>query len=309
MTETTDPAANPAGALVVGYDGSAPAQAALDWGMAEAALRGVPVVLLHAVMPPTPTSALGYAVPVDLGAVDDLQSAAGEVLQQAAQEAAERTPGVEVEALVQVGSPTAVLLEASRDADLVVVGSRGHGGFRGLILGSVGVQTATHADCPVVIVRGVPEKPDGPVLVGVDGSELARAALGFGFDYASRHGLPLLAVHAWQVPPYDTLAMPGAVPIDALTEVEDDELRLTAESMAGYRESYPDVEVEQRVVEGPAAKILVDAAADASLVVVGSHGRGEFLSALLGSVSHAVIHKVDCPVAVVRPAHVGEDDT
>jgi nucleotide-binding universal stress UspA family protein len=286
--------------VVIGYDGSEPSRDALAWGLAEAATRGLPATLVHAVVPPVPTSALGYAVPVDLDLVDRLQEGAGEVLRDAASQAGAAHPDVDVRTEVAIGNPSSVLIEASRTADLVVLGSRGHGGFRGLLLGSVGVQVASHAVCPAVVVRGAAPAGATDVVVGVDGSPLSRAALRFGYDYASRHGLRLVALHAWEPPAYDLLAAPVGPPPVSLADISDDELRVTAEAMAGFGADYPDVTVEERLVQAPAPRALVEAGDAAALLVLGSHGRGEFLGALLGSASQAVLHRATGPVAVVH---------
>lgn len=284
--------------VVVGFDGSDAARAALAWAASDAASRGLPLHLVHGVTPPVPSSGMSYAVPVDLDVVDALRSGAQELLDTTA--AGLEPVGVTVTTEVAVGSATTVLLDAAEDAALVVVGSRGLGGFRGLLLGSVGVQVATHAPCPVVVVRTGDVHADGPVVVGLDGSPLGHAALAFAFEHASRRGLRLVVVHAWEIPAYDLLAAPAGPPPVSLTDLSDTEVRLAAEALAGFGERYPDVEVEERLVKGPAARTLLEAAADASLLVVGSRGRGELVGALLGSVSHAVLHHAEVPVAVVH---------
>ncbi|MFN8172467.1 MAG: universal stress protein [Candidatus Nanopelagicales bacterium] len=136
----------------------------------------------------------------------------------------------------------------------------------------------------------------------LDGSPAAMSALDFAFQAASRAGSRLIAVHAWDVPSYDLIVVPdGPVPLP-LSDVADDEVRLAAEALAGFRDEYPDVTVEERLVRAPAVQALVDASAEASLLVVGTHGRSPALGALLGSVSHGVLHKASIPVAVVPPA-------
>jgi nucleotide-binding universal stress UspA family protein len=108
-------------------------------------------------------------------------------------------------------------------------------------------------------------------------------------------------VHAWDVPAYDLLIVPnGPVPVP-LSDVADDEIRLTAEVLAGFRADFPDVEVVEQLVRGPAVQALVSAAKDAALVVVGTHGHGPAMGALLGSVSNGVLHKAKVAVVVVPP--------
>jgi nucleotide-binding universal stress UspA family protein len=181
----------------------------------------------------------------------------------------------------------------------LVLGSRGHGGFRGLLLGSVGSQVAAHAACPSVIFRD-PHVPESHhLVVGIDGSPNSEAALGFGFELASRHGWELIAVHAWEVPAFDLLVVPsGPVPIP-LTDVADDEVRLAAEVLSGFRAEYPDVRVHERLMRAAPADALLLEGQDAAMIVVGTRGRGPTSAAVLGSVSNAVLHKARVPVAVV----------
>lgn len=286
------------GRIVVGFDGSDASQRAVSWAAAEAALRGRSLTLVHAVMPPVATGGLGVGLPPSLDLIEQLEEQAHAQLE----EYAATIPGVSVDTSVAIGAPSAVLLEASESADMVVIGSRGRGGFAGLLLGSVSGQVSAHAECPVAVIRDLPDATASGVVVGVDGSMAAESALAFAFDEASRRGWSLTAVHAWDVPAYDLLVVPnGPVPIP-LADVADDEVRLTAEILAGFRDDYPDVEVEERLVRSPAVQALVDASAHAALVVVGTHGHGPAMGALLGAVSNGILHKSRIPVVVVPPA-------
>jgi nucleotide-binding universal stress UspA family protein len=232
-------------------------------------------------------------------AIDELL----ERLQAAAQTRAEETrqahPGLEVVVKVALGSPASVLIESSANADLIVVGSRGMGGFRGLLVGSVGVQVASNSTCPAVVVRKEPAPTASTVVVGVDGSELSLAALDFAFAMADRRGWRVLAVHAWEIPAYDVLAAPSGPPPLDLEDFAAGEERAFAESLAGLRERYPSVEVEQRIIKGPSVHAILDASDGAALIVLGTRGRGEFLGAVLGSVSQGVLHRATVPVAVI----------
>lgn len=286
-----------AGRIVVGFDGSASAVAAAEWAAEQARLRECGLVLVHAIVPPVTTGGLGVGLPPSLDVI--------EALERQAQDELDRTAaGLAVApatAHVVIGSPSSVLLEASEAAEMVVLGSRGRGGFAGLLLGSVGAQVAAHAVCPTVVVRGLPAATAQHVVVGIDGSPAAAAALDFAFETASRSGATLVAVHAWDVPSYDLIIVPnGPVPLP-LADVADSEVRLAAEALAGFREEYPDVAVEERLVRAPAVSALLEAATDAALIVVGTHGRSPALGMLLGSVSNGVLHKATVPVAVVPP--------
>ena len=286
------------GRVVVGFDGSDTAQRAVSWAVTEATARGRGLVLVHAVMPPVATGGLGVGLPPSLDLVEHLESQALAQLD----EFASGLTGVDVSTAVAIGAPSAVLLEASETADMVVIGSRGRGGFSGLLLGSVSGQVSAHAECPVAVIRDLPPGTAARVVVGIDGSPAAESALAFAFDQASRRGWSLIAVHAWDVPAYDLLVVPnGPVPIP-LADVADDEVRLTAEILAGFRDDFPDVEVEERLVRSPAVQALVEASTDAAMVVVGTHGHGPAMGALLGSVSNGLLHKSSVPVVVVPPA-------
>jgi nucleotide-binding universal stress UspA family protein len=183
---------------------------------------------------------------------------------------------------------------------MVVVGDRGLGGFSGLLIGSVAVQLAAHAECPVLVVRGQPH-PSGPVVLGVDGSPEASAAIAHAFDEAWLREAPLVALHAWLNPvarePGDMLPL-----VYDLDQVRDEEARVLAEAVAGCREEYPDVAVREELVRAHTRAALIDRSVEAQLLVVGTRGRGGMRGLLLGSVSQAMLHHAGCPVLVV-PSH------
>ncbi len=285
------------GRIVVGFDGSETSSRAATWAADEARSQGRGLTLVHAILPPVTTGGLGVGLPPSLDLIEQLERQAKDQLD----EYAGTFPDLDVRTLVSVGAPSAVMLEASESADLVVVGSRGRGGFTGLLLGSVGGQVAAHAACPVAVIRGAAPEGASRVVVGIDGSPAAEAALAFAFQEASRRGWSLIAIHAWDVPAYDLLIVPnGPVPVP-LADVADDEVRLAAEVLAGFRADYPDVDVEERLVRSPAVQALVEASSDAAMVVVGTHGHGPAMGALLGSVSNGLLHKSPVPVVVVPP--------
>ena len=171
-------------------------------------------------------------------------------------------------------------------------------GSRGLLVGSVAVALAAHASCPVVVVRWAEGEPSDlaslPVLVGVDRSPTSEAAIEFAFEAAVARRVSLVAVHSWS----DMMLDPEMADWDA---IESEERTLLAARLAGWAEKYPDVPVERVVTQDRPAHSLLARAARAQLVVVGSRGRGEFAGWVLRSVSHAVLHRSPCPVAVVRP--------
>jgi nucleotide-binding universal stress UspA family protein len=195
--------------------------------------------------------------------------------------------------------PTAALIDASARGSLLVIGARGHTVLSGVLLGSVSQHLARHAACPVVVVRQ-PHDPQPRVVVGVDGSQGSQDALDFAAAQAVRTGSSLSVVNAWRSFARGRGAVMGP-PLERRygAELEASE-RLLAESVAGLADTWPDLEVETEAIPVPPSRCLADASQAASLVVVGSRGRGAFTGMLLGSVSQSVLHTAQCPVAVVR---------
>jgi nucleotide-binding universal stress UspA family protein len=138
--------------IVVGIDGSEHARLALDWAIGQARLTAARLRLVTAWhVPLIAYGAVGLLPPVSVAVDQSFREVAEEVAAAGAETA--RAAGVAVESSVRHGQPADVLIEAATGADLLVVGSRGHGGFAGLLLGSVSAQCAHHAPCPLVIVR------------------------------------------------------------------------------------------------------------------------------------------------------------
>ena len=292
-----------AGRVVVAMDGSASALNAARWGAAEAVARGRGLTLAHALIPPVMGGGFSIGLPPRLDILDTMR-------EEAIAELAKIADGLECDDVtieIQIGSASALMLQASETADLIVLGSRGHGGFKGLLVGSVGTQVASHAQCPTVVLRDRPREAANQVIVGIDGSPHSMAAIAFAFDEASRHGWDLIAIHAWDVPAYDLIITPqGAIPFP-LADVADSEIRLAAEVLAGFRTDFPDVAVQERLVRAPAVQALLEASTDAALLVVGTRGHGAAVGAVLGSVSNGLLHRATVPVAVV-PLLEEEDD-
>lgn len=287
--------------VVVGVDGSTSSARGVRWAAAQAVAWGSPLRLVHANVWPwihRPEMA-GMAVDYEKAYRD----AAYEWLRQAAESAIAAAPGVEVETERIVSTAGQLLIEESQRARLVVVGSRGLGGFTGLLVGSTAVALAAHGHCPVAVVRGPDDEPppaSGPVVLGVDGSEAGEAAIAFAYEAASLRKAPLIAVHAWS----DVSIPASFVPMPPTFEwpiVEDDEQRLLAQRLAGWQEKYPEVQVRRVVTEGRPAYSLLQAAVGAQLIVVGSRGRGGLRGLVLGSTSQKLLHHAPCPVVVVRP--------
>jgi nucleotide-binding universal stress UspA family protein len=283
--------------VVVGIDGSDSALAAARWGAAEARRRNAALRLVTA-FPWTRDLVVGNPA---LGEEyrGDLQASAERQMAAAVAAAELAVPDRPVESAVVVGYPIGALGEEARLAQLLVLGSRGLGGLTGLLIGSVAVALAAEGTCPVVVVRGDDRDPTSPepVVVGIDDSPVSDAAIAFAFDAAATRGAPLVAVHAWLEHFYDAQV---ALLVD-VPSVEEQVRSVLANRLAGWTQKYPDVDLTQVIARDAPAHALVGESRRAQLVVVGSRGRGNLAGLVLGSVSHAVLQRSHCPVAVVRP--------
>ncbi|WP_199807019.1 MULTISPECIES: universal stress protein [unclassified Streptomyces] len=287
------------GLVIVGVDGSASSLAAAEVAAREARSRGAGLRVVHAIVPPTALVSSGASHP---GPPEgDQRNRADVLVAEAVERARAAAPDVDVRHVVVAAEPLTVLEAQSRNADLMVVGSRGRGGFVGLLVGSNAVHLAAHGSCPVLVVREPPHS-DGPVVLGVDGSPAGRRAVDFAFAEAAVRDAPLVALHCWTawsgtMPASQEAATPYANPSEALAEEAE---RVLSKALAGPQERHPGVTVRPRVVHGGTRETLIEASRSAQLVVVGTRGRGGFAGLLLGSVSQAVLHHAHCPVAVVR---------
>lgn len=283
--------------IVVGYDGSPDGVGAVEWAVAEAAVRKVPLTLCHVWQVPYS----GIMTPL----TDQIEEAAALTLAGGVDRVRAAAPDVEVGQLLVCGSPGRTLAGFGPAAEMVVVGAHGVSGLRELMLGSVSAHVAAHASGPVVVVRGWPDPPPeyypGRIVVGVDGSQAADRALAFAFETAYLHRLPLTAVCAWT-----HAALPDGGEVHVAGRIE--RCRLADErfhqALDRWRDKYPEIHVHAVLSSDAPAKALLDAASSARLIVVGSRGLGAVRGMLLGSVSHALLHQAPCPVAVIHaPAH------
>jgi len=271
---------------------------AVRWAAVEAQRREVGLRLVHAVEMVT-----GYPPHVvDGHALHAALRDRGQAwLDDARAEAVRVAPELGVETFLDEMSPVALLVRESYDAALVVLGSRGMGGFSGLVLGSTAVELAGRAHSPMVVVRGEDARVTGPVVVGVDGTPVGEDAIAFAFAQASARGAELVAVHAWTDLLLESAYAAGATAFE-LDSVQRQAEELLAERLAGWQEKYPDVHVAREVVRERPARALLRHAEHAQLLVVGTRGRGGFRGLLLGSTSQHMLHHAACPVAVVGTA-------
>jgi nucleotide-binding universal stress UspA family protein len=289
--------------ILVGYDGSASSERALHWALDEARRLDLPVTILHAQPSEAVLTGLGMGYYDPDGS---LRLQAETLLSEVKTRAHDWAPDVNVRTRLDAHPPAVALLDAAADASIVVLGSRGKGGFAELLVGSTSLHVATHAKVPVVVVRADPTGAEGAeagrIVVGVDGSDAAQDALRVAFDEAELRHVGLTAIRAWQSGFFDAGgAKSGAIPL----HVEEDvvvpgELAALRDAVGPWRAKHPDIDVREELLHGDAAGVLVKAATGAEMLVVGSRGRGGFRSLLLGSVSHAVLHHATCPVVVVR---------
>ena len=281
--------------IIVGMDESDGAATALRWAVCEGASHDWQ---LRAVL------AWGFLDQHQLDATDTFDpDYNAEVARQTLAAAVERAVGEEAAAQIAqevvCDLPARALVERSAAADLLVVGARGLGGFKSLLLGSVGNQCIDHARCPVVVVRPGTDPVrhlTERIVVGIDGSPTARRALRWALDLARQNHAEVEVVHAWQ-----PAVIGGAfTPVLVDPKVWNDAAERTIDQ-AIAAEDTTGVDVTRTLSCGGAAGAILDAARDADLVVVGSRGLGGFAGMLLGSVSHQVAHHARCPVVVVRP--------
>lgn len=292
-------------AIVAGLDGSAESLAAADWAAQEARRRGTTLRLVHA-WEPGPYSYL------PLGGPEPQPEWADRVPREAAATLLNRYPELSIETEETADHPVTVLTDAATHAELLALGSRGLSGFTGFLVGSVSLAVVARVERPVALIRA--ERDHRQATRGQDtATALPEVVLGlklgadddapirFAFDAAARRQLPLRVLHTWNFPPSYGYAA-GTVDPSLLTELATQEEQAVAEALASWRDSYPDVVVTTSIRSGRAGHLLVEAAADAALVVVGRHIRHSVLGSHIGPVVHAVMHHCEAPIAVV-PHH------
>ena len=324
--ETADRVGETKGRVVVGVDGSEESLRALDLAVCEAVRRGTELETLYAAGWPRRSP-----VPVTAEDVERIRTAGAELVDAADQRARSREPELRTVPSVHTDSGAAeALVRAGRDAALTVVGARGHGGFTGLLVGSVALRVAAHCQGPVLVAGGSPRPPRerheprgqrahperghrerghrdeddsaaaaaAPTLVGLTaGGEEDDAALRFGFAEAVRRGSPLRVLHAWTVP-----RLPGGLrlPEERYAAAREAAAHRVRDAVAPYREGHPEIAVSAEEQGGGPAASLVEASRAAGVLVLAAHReRRPGLGLRLGPVAHAVVHHAHCPVVLV----------
>jgi nucleotide-binding universal stress UspA family protein len=276
--------------VVVGYDGSPGSASALDWAADDARLRRA---RLHVITVREP-------LPFVTGPLCRSTAEAGEaLLHDAEQRALEVAPDLEVTHDVSEGPASLVLIDASREADSVVVGAHGMRHRTLADLGSTAWQVASHAQCPVVVVREAPPRDHHrPIVLGVDGSVASEPAISYAFGQASRRAVPLVAVHGWHLEAAQAYYV--VTQSDEERRVEDRARDAEVDAwLEPWRHEFSDVPVQLVARMWHPADLLLEHAAHAQLIVVGTRGAEGFPGLLLGSVGFDLLHSAPCSLAVV----------
>ncbi|GAA2568763.1 universal stress protein [Mycolicibacterium diernhoferi] len=284
--------------IVAAVDGSPTSDSAAAWAAREAARRDVLLTLVYV----KPSDEVGpwLDLPISSEYLQERDRLAEEVIEGSHRHIATVLSGtrdVRTNKLVLDGPKLPVLIDLSKDADLMVVGCRGLGGLARLLLGSTSSALVHHSHSPVAVIHdenSVAElEATAPVVVGVDAMPASELAVAIAFDEASRRGVELIAVHTWM----NSADFYVDVAYEDLAVQAEEEL---AQRLAGWSERYPDVVVRRVVGRDNPAHRLIAESHRAQLLVVGSHGRGGFAGQLLGSVSWTVVQAATIPVIVAR---------
>ncbi|MFF4586469.1 universal stress protein [Streptomyces sp. NPDC001388] len=285
------------GPITAGVDGTDESLAALAWAAREAVRRDTALRVVHAWRFEPDTAP-------EVADRDAQQEWVRDAVERAVATATGRYPGLSVTTDVVEGHPVETLVAAAADAELLVLGSRGHGPVVGFLLGSVGQQVIAEATRPVVLVRAgdkaSSEVAGHEIVVGQQGEpEDSAPTLRFAFETAAARGASVRVVRAWTLPPVFAYS-PGSLRLlDEAGGLEPFERKALADAVRPWRERYPDVHVVEHVEIGSAGQVLLSVAGRAQLMVVGRRAHRTAVGARIGSVAHGVLHHADCPVAVV----------
>ncbi|MFF5019844.1 universal stress protein [Streptomyces sp. NPDC001165] len=281
--------------ITAGVDGTEESLAALDWAGREAVRRGLPLRVVHA-----------WRFHEGLHAADrDTQHGwVSDGVSDAVRAFSARHPELRMSVDVVEAGAVEALVAAAAEAEMLVLGSRGHGTVVGFLLGSVGQQVIAGTNRPVVLVRAgnepAAEAAGRDVVVGQQGGpEDSAAALRFAFETAAARGATVRAVRAWTLPPVFAYS-PGSLKLlDDAGGLEPYERKALSEALQPWRERFPQVRVAEHIEMGSAGQVLLSVAGGAQLMVVGRRAHRTAVGARIGSVAHGVLHHAECPVAVV----------
>ncbi|ETK32942.1 universal stress protein [Microbispora sp. ATCC PTA-5024] len=286
--------------VLVGYDGSPASEEALYWAVEEARLRDASLTVCHAWHWPYPFR------PPEEKTLEVLRCLGAIVADEGVRKAQSRAEGLDVRWHLKRGRPPAVLLEASLDADLIVLGARGQCEFDDVTVGSTTAHVSARARRPVVVVRpGLPPAPPhgARIVVGVDGSAASEAALGFAVQEAELRDGWVEAVCGWWDP--STLPGPDRAPFIEPEALRHEAIARFERTVAPWRAERPQVSIETKFVVEPPRRGVIEAAKGATLLVVGNRGIGSTPVTLLGPVTQAALHEAPCPVGVVPAKEAG----
>lgn len=282
--------------VIVGTDGSETSLRAVEWAAREAALHGWPLRIVS--VPELLPRMSWYQHSGPPSVTDMIHAASEQALVKAAARAAELEPGVPVSTALLVGAPATALAAAGEGAPILVVGSRGGGGFAALLLGSASREVAFAAGCPVVVVREESVAAHRQIVVGVHDLDQPNA-LGFAFEEARLRRARLHVAYAWQLfLPAMRLAgteRPGA----SAEEVAPEAARWLAELIGPWRQKYPDVEVAEDSVHAAPGRVMVAASARADLLVLGRDSHQDHGGPRASATAHAALNHAHCPVAII----------
>jgi nucleotide-binding universal stress UspA family protein len=296
MTSTHPPAS---GNIIVGVDGSASSEHAVLWASEEAHLQHRGLTLVHAQHNISANELASLAAAgIPPGRINEqLRLETDKIVERSHSLAAGRCPEVPIETVVGIKDPRRILLDLGSTASMTVVGTRGHAGLAGLLLGSVSGALVRHAETPVVVVRPRPTPGQG-VLIGADASEESRELVERAFREASLRQLPLTVVHCV----WDGLMSQARWTTVSESDPEAEDARLQiAESVAGMGEKFPEVDVSVKVTRGAIDACLVDLSAQYDLLAIGRPVLPLLLRLTLSSLTTPVAEHAHCPVLVVPP--------
>ncbi len=283
--------------IVASTDGSEESLRAVEWAAREAVLRGAPlrIVSAAALLP----RMISRAGPGELDTVTDVISKDRDrALATAAERAANMAPSLLIDTDRLTGAPAEAVTESGSGALMLVVGSRGIGAFTAMVLGSVSRYAASHAPCPVVVVRDETAATRRQVVIGIGDPDHCADPLTFAFEEASLRNASLMAIHAWHAPQIDISRAGEPFTARGSHAAEAEAARQLEGLLNDWRDKYPDVPVSQDVVHGHPGRALVGLSARADLVVIGRHAEHPGLQGP-GSVRHAVLNHAHGPIAVV----------